>query len=86
VNQERLAYSVWWQADRTSKYVDNKLGITRAFKWTGPAWPNILVGNACGGTQWTGPILPETFAGDNSTFRIKWIRIFKPTDDPTRSK
>ncbi len=60
-------------------YVDDKLGITRAFKWTGPAWPNILVGNACGGSAGTGAILPETFTGSNSTMRIKWIRVFKPT-------
>jgi beta-glucanase (GH16 family) len=73
-----VAYSVWWQGDRVGKYVDDKPGITRAFKWTGPAWPNILVNNACGGIEWTGPISPETFAGDNSTMRIKWIRIFMP--------
>lgn len=75
-----VAYSVWWQGDRVSRYVDNKLGITRAFRWTGPAWPNILVNNACGGSVWTGPISPDTFAGDNSTLRIKWVRVFKPSD------
>jgi hypothetical protein len=37
---------VWWQGDRESKYVDDRPGITRAFKWTVPAWPNILVNNA----------------------------------------
>ncbi len=75
-----VAYSAWWQTNSCSKYVDDKLGITRAFKWTGPSWPNILVGNACGGSAGTGAILPETFKGDNSRFRIKWIRIFKPNE------
>ncbi len=77
-----MAYSVWWQTNTCSKYVDDKLGITRAFKWTGPSWPNILVGNACGGSAGTGPIFPETFTGANSTFRIKWIRVFKPIETP----
>ena len=72
-----VAYSVWWQPDRVSKYVDNKLGITRAFKWTGPSWPNIIVDNYVGG-NWAGPIFPDSFSGDNSTLRIKWIRVFKP--------
>ncbi len=71
-----VAYSVWWQADRTSRYVDNKLGITRAFRWTGGGWPNIIVGNQLGG--WSGTILPESFTGDNATLRIKWIRVFEP--------
>ncbi len=57
---------------------NNKLGIARAFKWTGPSWPNILVGKAGGGSAGTGAILPETFTGSNSTMRIKWIRVFKP--------
>jgi len=35
-----VSFSVWWQPDRESKYVDDKLGITRAFKWTGGGWPN----------------------------------------------
>lgn len=79
-----VSFSVWWQPDRESKYVDNKSGITRAFKWTGGGWPNILVGDQCGG--WSGTILPETFAGANSTFRIKWIRVFKPVKWPTGVK
>jgi beta-glucanase (GH16 family) len=78
------AFSVWWQLDRESKYVDNKLGITRAFKWTGGGWPNILVGNQLGG--WSGTILPETFKGDNATFRIKWVRVFKPVRWPSEEK
>jgi hypothetical protein len=86
LSQRWVAYSLWWQPDRASKYVDDKRGITRSFKWTGPAWPNILVGNAVGGTDWTGPIFPETFAGDNSTMRIKWIRIFKPSHERRESK
>lgn len=75
-----VAYSLWWQPDRASKYVDSKLGIARAFTWTGPSWPNIIVYNSCGSAtgDWPGPISPETFAGDNSTFRIKWIRVFVP--------
>ena len=28
------AFSVWWQLDRESKYVDNELGIMQALKWT----------------------------------------------------
>lgn len=74
------AFSVWWQTNSCSKYVDNKLGITRQFKWTGPSWPNIIVNNACGSAKidWPGPISPASFAGDNACFRIKWIRIFKP--------
>ena len=69
-----VAYSVWWQPDSASKYVDSKLGITRALKWTGGGWPNILVGNQCGG--WSREVLSETFAGENSTFGTKWIRVF----------
>jgi hypothetical protein len=80
LSKRYVAYSVSWQVDRCSKYVDNQLGITRAFKWTGPEWPNIIVDNACGMAKgdWCGPISPATFAGNNSTLRIKWIRVFKP--------
>ena len=79
-----VAYSALWQPDRVSKYVDNKLGITRAFKWTGGGWPNIIVGNQCGG--WSETTLPETFADNSSTLRIKWIRVFKPLKWPSEGK
>ena len=74
------AYSVHWLPDRTVRYVDDKEGVARAFRWTGPAEPNILVYNSIGSEKndWPGPVLPETFAGDNSKFRIKWIRVFVP--------
>ena len=44
------------------------------------------VGNSCGGGAGTGPILPETFASDNSTFRIKWVRVFKPAPKDAEGK
>ncbi len=77
------AYSVLWEATRVSKFVDDKLGVVRSFKWLGGrdgSRPNILVYNSIGtiGGSWTGPVLPESFAGDNAKFRIKSIRIFKP--------
>jgi len=79
-----VAYSAWWQPDSVGKYVDNKLGITRAFHWTGGGWPNIIVGNQCGG--WSETTFPETFTGSNSTLRIKWIRVFKPLKWPSEGK
>lgn len=80
-----VAFSVLWETNYCAKFVDNKLGIKRAFKWTGPAWPNIIVAESCGSAKidWPGPISPASFAGNNSTFRIKWIRIFKPSAKPS---
>ncbi len=75
------AYSVLWETDKVTKYVDNKPAVTRAFRWTGPAQPNLLVYNSIGSDSidWPGPVLSNTFSGDNAKFRIKTIRIFKPT-------
>ncbi|MBO0737863.1 MAG: family 16 glycosylhydrolase [Alphaproteobacteria bacterium] len=74
------AYSALWLPDRITKYVDNKAGVTRMFKWTGPAEPNILIYNSIGSDKvdWPGPVSAGTFAGDNAKFRIKSIRVFKP--------
>ncbi len=74
------AYSVHWLPDRVTKYVDGKPGVTRAFRWTGPAPANILVYQSIGSAKldWPGPVLPETFTGDNAVFRIRSIRVFKP--------
>ena len=74
------AYSVLWLPDRVSKYVDNKLGATRMFKWTGPGEPNIIIYNSIGSDQsdWPGPVSADTFLGDHAKFRIKSIRVFKP--------
>jgi len=78
------AYSVHWLSDRTVRYVDDRQAITRAFRWTGPEEPNILVYNSISSEKndWTGPVLPETFAGDNAVFRIKSIRVFVPGTGP----
>lgn len=73
-------------ASDTGRTLEVKLGVTRAFKWAGPSWPNILAGKSYGGSAGTGPILPETFHGDNSTFRMKWIRIFKPSGNRMESE
>jgi beta-glucanase (GH16 family) len=75
------AYSSYWQTDRVSKYVDNKLGVTRMFTWTGPAEPNIIVYQSIGSDSqdWPGPVSADTFTGDNAKFRIKSIRVFKPS-------
>jgi beta-glucanase (GH16 family) len=75
------AYSVCWRTDRVAKYVDNREAVTRAFTWTGPAEPNIIVYNSVGSdsSNWPGPVQPDTFTGDNAKFRIKAIRIFKPS-------
>ncbi|HET6387274.1 MAG TPA: hypothetical protein VFJ58_28115 [Armatimonadota bacterium] len=83
-----VACSVWWHPDRVSKYVDNKPGITRALTWTGPAWPNIIVDNACGMARgdWCGPISPATFASANSTLRTKRVRVFTPVKWPSEGK
>ncbi|MEK7474997.1 MAG: family 16 glycosylhydrolase [Candidatus Coatesbacteria bacterium] len=74
------AYSVHWLPDRTVRYVDDREGITRAFRWTGPEAPNLIVYNSISSEKndWTGPVLPESFARDNSVFRIKSIRVFVP--------
>ncbi|MEK7768038.1 MAG: family 16 glycosylhydrolase, partial [bacterium] len=74
------AYSVLWLPDRTTRFVDDKRGITRAFRWTGPAPANILVYQSIGSAKldWPGPVLPQTFTGDNAVFRIRSIRVFKP--------
>jgi len=74
------AYSVHWERDRTTRYVDDKEGITRAFRWTGPEPPNIIAYNSIGSSKldWPGPVLRETFSGDNATFRLKSIRVFTP--------
>lgn len=74
------AYSVLWLLDRVTKYVDHKEGITRAFRWTGPAEPNLLVYNSIGSAKldWPGPLSPKTFARDNAVFRLRSIRVFKP--------
>ena len=74
------AYSVHWLPDRTVRYVDDKPGITREFRWTGPEAPNIIAYNSISSEKndWTGPALPETFAGDNAVFRIRSIRVFVP--------
>jgi hypothetical protein len=75
------AYSVCWRTDRVTKFVDNREAVTRAFTWTGPAEPNIIVYNSVGSdrSHWPGPVRPDTFTGDNAKFRIKAIRIFKPS-------
>ena len=69
-----------WLADRVTKYVDDREGITRAFRWTGPAEPNILVYQSIGSEKldWPGPVLPETFTRGHAVFRIRCIRVFKP--------
>jgi len=74
------AYSAVWLPDQVTKYVDAKPAITRAFRWTGPEAPNVIVYNSVGSDQldWPGPVTAATFAGDNPKFRIKSIRIFKP--------
>ncbi len=74
------AYSVVWLADRVTKYVDDRPAITRAFRWTGPAEPNILAYLSIGSEtlDWPGPVLPETFRDGGAVFRIRTIRVFKP--------
>ena len=74
------AYSVHWEIDRTTRYVDDREGITREFRWTGPEKPNIIAYNSIGSSKldWPGPVLPETFKGGNAKFRIRSIRVFKP--------
>lgn len=74
------AYSAHWQTDRVTKYVDNKPGVVRLFRWGNATEPNLLVYNSIGSSQidWPGPVLPETFTGDNAKFRVKAIRVFKP--------
>lgn len=74
------AYSALWLPDRVSKYVDDKPGVTRLYKWTGPAEPNIIIYNSIGSDQidWPGPVSADTFTGDNAKYRIKSIRVFKP--------
>jgi hypothetical protein len=75
------AYSVCWRTDRVIKFVDSREAVTRAFTWTGPAEPNIIVYNSVSSdsSNWPGPVQPDTFTGDNAKFRIKAIRIFKPS-------
>lgn len=74
------AYSALWLSDRITKYVDDRVGVTRMFKWTGPAEPNIIIYNSIGSDRidWPGPVSTETFVSDNAKFRIKSIRVFKP--------
>lgn len=74
------AYSVCWRMDRVTKFVDNREAVTRAFTWTGPAMPNIIVYNSVGSDKldWPGPVQPDTFTGDNAKLRVKAIRVFKP--------
>jgi beta-glucanase (GH16 family) len=76
------AYSALWLPDRITKYVDTKLGVTRMFKWTGPAEPNIIIYNSIGSDKidWPGPVSADTFVGDNAKFRIRSIRVFKPSE------
>jgi hypothetical protein len=77
------AYSVLWLKDRTVRYVDDKEGITRAFHWTGPESPNLLVYLSLGTSHpdsWPGPVLPETFVGENATLLLKSIRVFVPAE------
>jgi beta-glucanase (GH16 family) len=79
-SKKYAAYSACWRPDRVTKFVDEKEGVTRAFKWTGPGKPNILVYNSVSSdsNDWPGPVQPDTFADDNAKFRIRAIRIFKP--------
>lgn len=81
LDQRYAAYSVVWETDKVTKYVDDKPGVTRAFRWTGPSDANILVYNSIGSetSNWPGPVMASTFSGDNAKFRIKSIRIFKPS-------
>ena len=81
LDQRYAAYSVLWETDKVTKYVDDKAGVTRAFRWTGPSDANILVYNSIGSdtSNWPGPVMTSTFSGDNAKFRIKSIRIFKPS-------
>jgi hypothetical protein len=74
-------YSVHWLPDRVRKYVDNKMGVERTFRWSGPPAANIEVFNSIGSDQldWPGPVQASTFKGDNAKFRIRAIRIFKPS-------
>ena len=74
------AYSVVWLRDRVTKYVDDRPGITRAFRWTGPAEPNILVYTSIGSAKldWPGPVEPGSFAGDNAVFCVRAIRVYSP--------
>ena len=78
------AYSVVWTADRAVKYVDDKEGISREFRWTGPEKANIHVYLSIGSEKldWPGPVPPETFQGDNAVFRIRSIRVFVPKEKP----
>jgi hypothetical protein len=80
LDQRYAAYSVLWETDKVTEYIDNKAGVTRAFRWTGPSDANILVYNSIGSdvSDWPGPVSASTFSGDNARFRIKSIRIFKP--------
>ena len=81
LDQRYAAYSVLWETDRVTKYVDDKAGVTRAFRWTGPSGANILVYNSIGSDtiSWPGPVMGSTFSEENAKFRIKSIRVFKPS-------
>ena len=80
-SQKYATYSVLWQTDRVTKFVNAQEAVTREFTWTGPGQPNIIVYNSVGSEtiDWPGPVEPDTFAAENPKFRIKAIRIFKPS-------
>jgi hypothetical protein len=78
--KRRAAYAVHWLPDRFVKYVDGREGLTRAFRWTGPARPNLLVNLAVGAesADWTGPVSAATFRDGGAAFRLYAIRVFTP--------
>ena len=83
----------WFKNGDVDMYVDGKRTVRRNIPWLGAGDPNIIImlSTASDKLDWPGPIVDDskngtdTFVPDdpNSTFKIRYIRIFKPGTSPS---
>ena len=83
----------WFKNGDVDMYVDGKRTVRRNIPWLEAGDPNIIImlSTASEKLDWPGPIVDDskngtdTFTPDdpNSTFKIRHIRIFKPSASPS---